>query len=50
MNRCDRVYNMSGGLIEGGSADDMYYAKFRRMRQRHGAKNEPTSDTSAGPS
>jgi putative ABC transport system ATP-binding protein len=32
--RCDRIYQMSGGTIEGGSADDMYFNKFRRLRQR----------------
>jgi putative ABC transport system ATP-binding protein len=32
--RCDHVYQMSNGTIEGGSADDMYYGKFRRLRHR----------------
>ena len=44
MNRCDRVYNMNAGLIEGGTADDMYFAKFRRMRDRRGARTEPAAD------
>ena len=32
--RCDQIYQMSAGTIEGGSADDMYFSRFRRMRQR----------------
>jgi putative ABC transport system ATP-binding protein len=34
VSRCDQIYQMSGGTIEGGSADDMYFNKFRRLRQR----------------
>jgi putative ABC transport system ATP-binding protein len=40
MNRCDRIYTMDAGVVEGGTADEMYFAKFRRMRDRRPAKNE----------
>jgi putative ABC transport system ATP-binding protein len=38
--RCDQIYQMSNGTIEGGSADDMYFSKFRRLRQRPDAAQQ----------
>ncbi len=46
MNRCDRIYNMSGGVIEGGTADDMYFAKFKQMRNRRPTKIESKNEQS----
>ena len=51
-NRCDQLHQMANGTIEGGSADEMYFSRFRRLRQRpdRGASPPPAAPSGAPPS
>lgn len=48
-NRTDTIYSINDGLMEGGSADEMYFAKFRKLRGRDGGSRGPLPPANGAP-